>query len=163
VDNSIENAHSTDVTALKACLTYDNILISGSANGEIKIWDVILGKVLKTLRNSSGWVFNIITFERPHIASIVNSNRKQIIDTWKKENSENYCSPQKSTFCSPKKSSVAAIMSGSKALDKFISPTKGSNVSKTHSDQLSNISFMTSSFDGSIKIWEASSEQPSIV
>lgn len=83
---SLDNAHSSDVTALKACMTYDNILISGAANGDIKIWDIVIGRPLRYMRNNSGWIFNIITFERPHLANIINENRKLIIDSWK-ENS----------------------------------------------------------------------------
>ena len=36
----------TDITALKIGPLYD-IILSGAANGEIKIWDLKVGKVLR--------------------------------------------------------------------------------------------------------------------
>lgn len=90
------------MTALRACVTYDNILISGGANGDIKIWDILLGKALRSIKNTSGWVFGIITLERPHLASAGNENKRSIVDSWK-ENTESYSSPKKSAVVSPKK------------------------------------------------------------
>lgn len=102
MDLHLENAHLSDVTALKASSTYDNILISGAADGEIKIWDVVLGKPLKIIRNLSGWVFNILTFERPHFASFSSETSKLVIDSWK-ESIDPLSSPPRRVISSPKK------------------------------------------------------------
>lgn len=100
-------------------MTYDNILISGAANGDIKIWDIVIGRPLRYMKNNSGWIFNIITFERPHLANIINENRKPIIDSWK-ENSENICSPRKK-FSSAGKNNT---------LENFQSPIKNYIITK---------------------------------
>ena len=171
LDASIENAHSCDVTALRACASYDNILISGSAIGDIKIWDILLNKPLRHLKNTSGWVFGIITFERPHLAQIGNENRRPIIDSWK-ENSENCTSPKSNAYTSPKKTTAKMGLlsstgkSAGKSGEKFSSPVKNTfapaRLGKSHQDQLNNISFLTASFDGAIKVWEALKDQPTL-
>ncbi|KAL4429414.1 hypothetical protein ABPG74_021001 [Tetrahymena malaccensis] len=148
---SLDNAHTTDVTALKACINYDTILISGAANGDIKIWDTVLGKPLKLFRNNSGWIFNIITLERPHLANIINENRKPIIDSWK-ENNENMCSPKRNFGSSSKQQN--------NLLENFQSPIRANKLTKAQVEQINNISFVTSSFDGMMKVWEASKDAP---
>lgn len=122
------------MTALRGCASYDNILISGGANGDIKIWDIVLGKSLRSIKNVSGWIFGIITFERPHLAQGVNENRRPIIDSWK-ENAESYSSPKKSSFCSPKKKGFIGLSSNGKSAEKFSSPVSNSNrLNKTQQD-----------------------------
>ena len=64
LDTNFAEAHSTDVTALKASKLCKNVLFSGSANGEIKIWDLEDAACMKTIKNSSGWVYKFIIFER---------------------------------------------------------------------------------------------------
>ena len=65
LDTNIPDAHTTDITALKASGFYPEILISGSTNGEIKIWEINDGTLLKSMKNYSGWVYKLIIFERP--------------------------------------------------------------------------------------------------
>lgn len=64
LDVNIPDAHRADVTALRACQEYPEVLISGSASGEIKMWDVNEGRALRTIKNYNGWVYKIISFER---------------------------------------------------------------------------------------------------
>lgn len=64
LDTNISEAHSTDITALKASKLCKNILFSGSANGEVKIWELEDATCVKTIKNSSGWVYKFIVFER---------------------------------------------------------------------------------------------------
>jgi len=65
LDTNIPDAHTTDVTALKSSVLYPDLLLSGAANGEIKIWEVNEGTLLKSMKNYSGWVYRIVLFERP--------------------------------------------------------------------------------------------------
>lgn len=74
LDTNIPEAHSTDVTSLKATKLCKNLLLSGSANGEVKIWELNDATCVKTIRNSSGWVYKFIVFEReqnPEIEKIL--------------------------------------------------------------------------------------------
>jgi WD40 repeat protein len=65
LDTNISDAHSTDVTALKPSKLCKTILFSGSANGDVKIWELQDSTCIKTIKNSSGWVYKFIIFERP--------------------------------------------------------------------------------------------------
>lgn len=65
LDTNIPEAHSTDVTSLKASKICKDILFSGSANGDIKIWELQDYTCVKTIKNISGWIYKIIVFERP--------------------------------------------------------------------------------------------------
>lgn len=76
LDTNIPDAHTTDVTALKASLHYPDLLLSGAANGEIKIWEVNEGTLLKSVKNYSGWVYRFVIFERPPPALLPNSSNK---------------------------------------------------------------------------------------
>jgi len=43
LDINIPDAHNTDVTALRSSKNYPDLLFSSSADGEVKIWDIITG------------------------------------------------------------------------------------------------------------------------
>lgn len=40
LETNIPDAHSMDITALRASQLYSYILLSGSSSGEIKVWDL---------------------------------------------------------------------------------------------------------------------------
>ncbi len=66
LDLNIQDAHNSDVTALKACQQHTDILISGACNGQLKFWDINNGNCIKSITNYSGWVYKILLFERPY-------------------------------------------------------------------------------------------------
>jgi len=70
-------------------------------------------------------------------------------------------------YTSPKKSASKIGLSSTgksagKNGEKYTSPVKDTvapaRLNKSHQDQLNNISFLTASFDGAIKVWEASKD-----
>ena len=65
LDTDIRDAHSTDITAIKSLKHCKDILLSGSANGEIKIWELEDSTCIQTIKNVSGWIYKFIMFERP--------------------------------------------------------------------------------------------------
>jgi WD40 repeat protein len=99
LDLNIQDAHNNDVTALKACTEHPDLLISGAANGHIKIWEINDGTCLKTMKNYSGWVYKLIIFERPlgnvsaSGGAIINSRTKTLAN----ENNENFVPTRKSS------------------------------------------------------------------
>lgn len=109
LDTDIRDAHSADITSIKSSKFCTGILFSGSANGEIKIWELEDSTCLKTIKNTSGWIYKFIIFERPQ-----NLETEKILE--KLENTIThiaYVSPFKSKNTSlPKKSSYYSNIAG---------------------------------------------------
>ena len=78
LNSHIKNAHNSDISYLKSSPNNSNILISGSAQGEIKIWEIFPnGNLLKVFKNFNGWVYQIqiLNFKISKTFKIHNRNK----------------------------------------------------------------------------------------
>jgi WD40 repeat protein len=96
LDLSLEAAHSTDITALKLSSRNSSVLISASATGEIKLWDISEGVLVRTFKDHSGLVYKIIIID------------KQGSET------KNLFTKKRSTCSNNKKSTARKVNSGAK-------------------------------------------------
>eukprot|EP00825_Cyclidium_porcatum_P039298 TRINITY_DN472_c0_g1_i5.p1 TRINITY_DN472_c0_g1~~TRINITY_DN472_c0_g1_i5.p1 ORF type:complete len:323 (+),score=65.40 TRINITY_DN472_c0_g1_i5:59-1027(+) len=156
LDLNIPEAHKSDVTALRSCQEYPEILISGSASGEIKLWDINEGKVIKSFKNYSGWVYKIICFEK--------SADTQNISPLQLENNENAIPGRKQNQQLILKRKIQTSFVQQQHCE-VTSPKKATGITtpnKSIYSQLCNISFLTASFDGTLKVWEGNANEPKI-
>ncbi|KAL4433185.1 hypothetical protein ABPG74_010880 [Tetrahymena malaccensis] len=199
LDTNIPEAHNTDVTSLKASKTCKDILFSGSANGDIKIWELQDSTCIKTIKNSSGWIYKFILFERPQNpeSDKLQDNQENIISHYASPskvkiggiscyssikkgsntttnsinnnplgNNLNFTSAYNSTksrMVSPQK--YATITSCGTAPSNMVSPNSTLNKqkkqkNKKYLDQMKKVQLLTASFDGTLKLWDATSDVP---
>ena len=75
--------HSTYVRDIKVLCNTKRTLVSGGADHAVKIWDIDLGKCLRTLNGHSSWVFNILVLSNDIFVSASNE-----IKFWKASTGE---------------------------------------------------------------------------
>ena len=78
LDINIENAFSTDVTALKGISSNENNLLAGAANGDIKLFNIIDGSTIKKFKSHNGFVFKflVIDYQNREVDEILKKKKK---------------------------------------------------------------------------------------